>query len=172
MSNKLLAGKMEWELVHTATGGRLHIRLCPHVFGVENLVPATSADRETTPVCSWCQAELDGVGRTRHESIETALADSGAPQHARPELARLLRIVEHDTVYVPNSRSYVAVARDGVIVASAGKTYVWYPDRPVVQLDDYASATGASATPGPEDWGEICESCFTTRSKNGSCGCY
>lgn len=157
------------ELFRTEGGGRLHIRPCPHIHGVD-VIAATAADAAEQPVCSWCAAELAGEGRSYHESVEEALADMGAPQHATPELARLLRLVDFDGVFVPFSRSYVAVTSDGKSIAWAGKTYVDYRDRPLVTLPDYAPGGGG----GPalaQAWGSRCPECFTTRWRNGACGC-
>ena len=158
------------ELFRTATGEKLHIRPCPHVLGVE-LLAATDADRAARAVCSWCAAEISGLGRTYHDTVEAALDDMQAPQHARPELARLLKEIEFDTVFVPYSRSYVAVAKDGKGVAWAGKTYVAYADgRPFVALPDYAPGGGGGAERN-EAWGAVCPSCFTQQALTGRCNC-
>jgi len=157
------------ELFRTAGGSRLHIRPCPHIQGVE-VVPATAADLEERAVCSWCAAELAGEGRTYHRTVEEALADMGAPQHATPELARLLKLVDFDDVFVPFSRSYVAVSSGGLGVAWAGKTYVDYRDHPMVMLPDYAPGGGGGAEIS-QAWGPDCRVCFTSRSRNGACGC-
>lgn len=158
------------ELFHTATGQKLHIQPCPHVLGVE-LISASDSDRAAREVCTWCAAEISGFGRTYHETVEDALEDLQAPQHARPELARLLKEVDSDTVFVPYSRSYVAVAKDGKGVAWAGKTYVAYADgRPFVALPDYAPG-GGGGVEREEPWGEVCPSCFTSRALSGRCAC-
>ncbi len=158
------------ELFHTATGQRLHIPACPYVVGVA-LTPANPIVRSAMDVCSWCQAEIDGVGRTYHDTIEAALEDFNADHAVRAELARLLRLAEHDTVYVPHSRSYLAVAKDGQGVAWAGKTYVAYRDRPFVPLPDFVAGGGSGGTSRAGAWGDACPACFTVRSLNGSCGC-
>ena len=157
------------ELFRTAGGGKLHIRPCPHIHGVE-VMAATADDAATRSVCTWCAAELAGEGRTYHPTVEMALADMGAAQHAVPELVRLLKLVDYDDVFVPFSRSYVAVSKGGAGVAWAGKTYVDYRDHPLVTLPDYAPGGGGGSAL-IKLWGSDCPDCFTTRSRNGACGC-
>lgn len=157
------------ELFRTATGMKLHIQPCYHVLGVE-LIAASETDLAEREICTWCQAEIDGFGRTYYDSIESALEDLNAPQHARPELARLLRLTDFDTIHVPYSRSYVAVSKNGQGVAWAGKTYVDFVDRPLVPLPDYAPG-GGGGSERVEAWGETCPKCFTSRSIAGDCMC-
>jgi hypothetical protein len=157
------------ELFRTQGGGRLHIRPCPHIHGVD-VIAATAADAAERPVCNWCAGELAGEGRTYHASVEEALADIGAPQHATPELARLLKLVGFHDVFVPFSRSYVAVASGGKSIAWAGKTYVDYRDRPLVTLPDYAPG-GGGGVERSQRHGQTCPDCFTLRSLTGDCAC-
>lgn len=157
------------ELFRTEGGGRLHLRPCPHIHGAE-ILAATAQDAETHPVCGWSAAELAGEGRTPHGTVEEALADMGAPQHAAPELARLLKLTTYDGVFVPFSRSYVALTLDGMSVAWAGKTYVDYRDRPLVALPDYAPG-GGGGVERSELWGSTCPVTFLARPRNGDCDC-
>lgn len=156
-------------LFRSATGARLHLRLCPHLATVEEVLQAELDDPRE--VCVWSQNELNGVGRTYHDTVEAALADMGAAQHARAELARLLNEVEWDQVYVPHSRAYVAVSRANLPVAWAGKSYVDYPDRPTVLLLGYVpkDVDGGKVKEGL--WGATCPDCNMQRSVNGVCGC-
>lgn len=157
------------ELFRTATGQRLHIAECPHVLGAL-LFEATEQDQASREVCRWCAAELAEEGRTYHDAIEAALLDMGAPQHVVPELARHLSTVEHDRVFVPFSRSYVAVARDGRSMAWAGVTYIGFRDGRKVLLPGYAPG-GGGGNRTSDAWGETCLDCFTSRSLMGECGC-
>jgi hypothetical protein len=157
------------ELFRTENGGRLHIRPCPHIHGAQ-ILSATAQDAETRPLCTWSAAELAGEGRTYHDTVEEALVDMGAPQHAAPELARLLKVLDFDGVFVPFSRCYVAVTSSGVSIACAGKTYVDYRDRPLVTLPDYA-AGGGGGVERPDVWGTPCPVTFVVRSRNGACDC-
>ncbi len=152
------------QLFRTATGRKLHLQECPHVLGVELI----AAPAGTYEICTWCLAELSGEGRTPHETIEDALRDLGAAEAAIRELAGHLRGIEHDLVYVPFSRAYVALAKDGLGVAWAGKTYVAYRDRPTVFLPDYVGV-GGSGVPVRDNWGATCTIHFVQRSLNGTC---
>lgn len=156
------------QLYRTATGRKLHLEECPHVHRVELL----AAEPGTYEICTWCLAELSGEGRTYHPSIEDALRDLGAPEVAIRELAGHLRGVEHDAVYVPFSRAYVAVAKDGLGMAWAGKTYVAFRCLPTVFLPDYVSTTCGGSSPLRGAWGDTCPVHFVKRSLNGTCeGC-
>lgn len=164
-------GPADVPLFRTATGDRLHVRQCPHLLD-KVVLPASAADLASHEVCAMCRKELAGEGRTAHETIEAALQDIGAPRHNSAELARLLAVADFDAVHVPYSRSYVAVTRRGRAVAWAGKTYVDYADREMVQLPDYAPGGGGGAARPDESWGTaVCPDCFTRKSINGSCLC-
>lgn len=158
------------ELFRSAGGQRLHIRECPHILG-KVILTASAADLETREVCAWCLAELSDEGRTYFDDIESALLEMGAARGVIAELARHLRTVEHDTVFVPFSRSYVAVALDGRAVAWAGRTYVAFRGRPPVLLAGYVPGGGAGTTVA-QVWGEVCPRCFVQRSRSGACVCY
>ena len=156
------------ELYRTTTGQRQDIAECPHVLGAV-LIAVTSDDTVEREVCRWCAAELAEEGRTYHDTIEAALLDMGAPRQVIAELTAHLRTAEHDTVFVPHSRSYVALALAGRSVAWAGCTYVGFRGGRRVLLPDYAPGGG-----GPEvarAWGEVCTGCWTARSLAGFCGC-
>lgn len=157
------------ELFRTTTGQRLHIAECPHVLGAI-LIAAGVDDHATLELCQWCAAELADEGRTYHDDIESALLDMGAPRHAVAELASHLRTVEHDTVFVPFSRAYVALARQGRSVAWAGCTYVGFRDGRKVLLPGYVAGTGKGAEVATA-WGLTCSRCWTQRSLSGECGC-
>lgn len=155
-------------LYKTATGQRLHLRQCPHVLGCE-LIEVVEGSHD---ICSWCLAEISGVGRTPHTSIEDALRDMGAPEVVVPVLARHLRTVEHDDIWVPFSRSYVALGKAGRGVAWAGITYVAFRDRPPVLLPEYVAAGRSAGTPLRDAWGDVCPRHFLARSLSGECeGC-
>lgn len=154
-------------LFRTANGQRLHIAECPYILGAE-VFPADLDD--SREVCTWCQAELNDEGRTYHDSIEDALRDMAVAGANLAELTRLLRSVEHDTIYVPFSRSYVAVALDGRPAAVAGKTYVWFRDGRKIELPGFVG-TGGDKVGGDRSsvWGDTCPRSFMKHPVNGSC---
>jgi hypothetical protein len=141
------------ELFRTPTGTRVHLRMCHDFFEVSNIVPASPDGVVALGCCEWTRNELEGRGRTVCDSIADGLAELDAPRHARAELARLLSDVECDLIYVPYSRSYLALSRGGRTMAWAGKTYVDYVDRPAVRLPDYVAGTGGGVTRPSERWG-------------------
>ena len=158
-------------LHHTDTGGRLHLLQCPHLVSASPIHQAVPTDPR--PVCQWSQNELAGVGRTYHDSVEAALEDMGAAQHARPELTRLLNAVSYDEVFVPHSRSYVTVLLKGCPEAWAGKSYVTYRNGTTVELPGFVARGDGAGLPGNGEgaWGQTCNDCFQKRSLSGHCGC-
>ena len=82
----------------------------------------TTRDRD---VCAWCQAEIDGLGRTYFTSLEDAFRDYGSFHDSRQLIRELLAGVAFDSIWVPNSRAYIALGIDGRGVAWVGKTYVY-----------------------------------------------
>ena len=157
------------ELFRTATGQRLHIPACYHVHGVA-LLEATDEDRAALEVCSWCQAELDGVGRTPYLTVREALIAFGAYGDTWTTIERLLADVEHDEVWIPNSQSYVALGHRGRGVAWFGKTYVQVRGGAFIPLPGYAPGSGPSTERQPR-YGDLCPICNQTRSLSGACWC-
>jgi hypothetical protein len=151
-------------LYRTETGGRRHIRSCPHLVG-KDVVPATDAQGE---ICTICQRELAGEGRRYFASLQDALPEFGAARANWPLISQHLAGVEHDEVWIVNSGSYIALGRGGRAVAWAGKTYVNPSADELVELPDYRAGGGGGA-PVRDTWGETCEKHFVKRSRNGSC---
>ena len=154
-------------LYRTDGGQRAHLRGCPHIVGLD-VVPVPDGDT-SLPVCRWTRAELAGAGRIPQKTLDGALREFGASPLARPKIVKLLKGVEHDAVYLPQSRSYVALSLRDRSVAWAGKTYVQIGEE-FVPLPDYQGGAGG----GPfvsELWGEPCEECFQERARNGTCSC-
>lgn len=156
------------QLFKTATGQRLHIAECPHILGVA-ASPASFDEMATMDVCTWCDAELSDEGRTYHETVEAALLDMGAARHRVAELTRTLVTASFDTIFVPFSRSYVAVALSGRTVAVAGHTYVGFLDGRRVELEGYVDVD-AGAPQGRRDvWGSLCPVSFVAHPVGGDC---
>ena len=112
----------ELVLYRTETGGRLHLPACPHIGGA--IREADSAERLVMSVCSWCQAEIDGLGRTYYESLDDAMRAFGCHVGTQPTIRQALRSVTHDQIWLPYSRSYIALGHEGRAVAWVGKTWV------------------------------------------------
>jgi hypothetical protein len=160
--------KTETETLYRTTGGqRIHLRGCPHIAGLD--VEAVTPGDTSVPVCRWTRAELDGVGRIPQKTIDGALREFGASPEVRPRLIKLLKGLKWDSVYLPQSRSFVALALEGHPVAWAGKTYVQIGEE-FVPLEEYRAGVGGGAFVS-ELWGEPCPECFMQRSMNGTCTC-
>jgi hypothetical protein len=149
-------------LYRTATGDRLHIRECPHLVGKEVFI---ASDRE---VCDICARELRGEGRTYYADLSEGLRALGGPQGNWPLIVEHLAAVEHDSVWIPYSRSYIALGRDGRAVAWAGKTYVEPALGESVELPGFRAGSGGG-TAVEEVWGPVCEVHRIERARNGSC---
>lgn len=160
--------KTESETLYKTIGGqRIHLRGCPHIVGLE-VVPVEPGDT-SVPVCRWTRAELDGVGRIPQKTIDGALREFGASPEVRPRLVKLLKGLKWDSVYLPQSRSFVALSLEDHPVAWAGKTYVQIGEE-FVPLPEYQAGVGGGAFVS-ELWGEPCPECFMQRSMNGTCTC-
>ena len=154
-------------LVRTANGTRLHIAPCPHILGAA-ASDATAADLFALPLCSWCEAEVDGAGRTYFDSLDDAMRFFGAHVGSKALVRDALRFVTHDRIWVPNSRSYIALGLEGATVAWVGKTYVVPLRGWIVELPGYAPhARDGSARGGR--FGDPCPTHFIARSLTGVC---
>lgn len=153
-------------LYRTETGGRLHLPACPHIGGA--IREADAAERLGMSVCSWCQAEIDGVGRTYYESLDDAMRAFGCHVGTQPTIRNALRCVTHDQIWLPYSRSYIALGHEGRAVAWVGKTWVM-PSLDVFQeLPGYRDVSRGGAH-SSEHIGELCPTHFLTMSVTGVC---
>jgi hypothetical protein len=152
-------------LYRTATGGRRHIRSCPHLVG-KTIVPALDSDGE---ICTHCQRELRGEGRRYFPSLADALPEFGAARSNWSLISEHLAAVDHDQVWIVASGSYVALGRGGRAVAWTGKTYVNPSAEELIELPDYRPGGGGGA-PVHDEWGEKCPVHNVLRARSGACG--
>src|SRR4051794_5240551 len=152
-------------LYKTATGQRRHIAQCPHIAGKEVM------EASVEPICDLSQAELDGVGRQYFDDLAAALPILGASGTTWAEILRITAPVQHDAVWIPNSRSYIALGRDGLGVAWVGKTYVDIAGEPRIELPGYAPGSGGGTVKDVRR-GQICNSCFTEKPLSGVHHCW
>ena len=154
------------QLVRTVGGQRLHIPVCPHLLRVP-VVAATCEDLETMSVCHWCRQELDGVGRTYFDTLDDAMRFFGTHAGTEKAIRDAVRFVKHDQIWVPHSKSYIALGLDGAGVAWIGKTYV-ETEGLFVELPDYRPGSGGGAArsvfPTP-----LCPTCFLELPVTGIC---
>ena len=156
----------ELVLYRTETGGRLHLPACPHIGGA--IREADSAERLVMSVCSWCQAEIDGLGRTYYESLDDAMRAFGCHVGTQPTIRQALRSVTHDQIWLPYSRSYIALGHEGRAVAWVGKTWVMPAHDTSYELPGYRDSSRGAAS-SPEHLGKLCPTHFLTMSVTGIC---
>ncbi len=148
---------------------KVHIGTCPHLSKRSVLTEATPEQVESNGLCTHCEKEINGVGRTYFDDLEVALKTYG--QHGHDALGRIrtaLDGVDHDTVWLPASDSYVALAAEGEALAWVGKGYVRVKGRPLVELPSPQPRAGAGSL--KEDVrGDLCEVHFMEKSVDGVC---
>lgn len=155
------------ELFRTATGQRLHVAGCPRIGSP--LVVAMARDLADLEVCTWCRAEIDGVGRTYCRSLDEAMRVLGCWEGTQRLVREALRFVTHDRVWLPHSDSCVALGLDGRCVARVGKGYVdVVATGAYVELPGHRAGKGGGA-PRVERVGRTCPTCFVATSLTGSC---
>lgn len=155
-------------LYKTLTGQRLHIPGCPHVGSA--LVEARPADLLALTVCEWCRAEIDGVGRTYYTSLVEAMRALGCHIGTHQMVSDALRFVRHDQIWLPHSKSYVALGLGGPGVAWVGKGYVFIKEsNAFLELPGYRPSAGGGS-PRVERIGGICPVHFEATSLTGICG--
>ncbi|MGY1753823.1 hypothetical protein [Blastococcus sp. SYSU D01042] len=152
-------------LYRTASGGRLHIRNCPHLMGSE-VMAAADTDGE---ICNWCDKEIRGEGRECFVDLDAALRAFGGPQGNWPLIREHLAGVHPDEVWIPFSRSYIALGLKGRAVAWVGKTYVQPPEGDYIELPGFRPGSGGGVA-AEDTWGDMCEVHNVSRSRSGACG--
>ncbi len=158
------------DLLRTETGGRLHIAPCPHLLG-HKLREATTAERATMLLCHWCEKEVSGHGRTYADTLDHAMRIFGNHVDTTSLIRQHLRGVAWDRIWIPNSRSYIALGLGGRGIAWVGKGYVVPRRGEFITLPGFVAAGGGDGKPADKAWGETCPRCFMQRSVSGVCGC-
>jgi hypothetical protein len=102
-----------WEILHT--------RECPHLSAesLAALTPATRDQIDAYPMCKSCRAMIDGSRRQRFTSFEAAMEDFQAPLENRPLMRKVAASLEFAEIWIPASRSYIAVAERRGATAAA-----------------------------------------------------
>ena len=152
----------------TANGGRKHLAQCPYVVGATT---RPVRDHEHLPVCDWCFRELSGHGRRYYADLDLALEAFQAPLENRRLIDAELRDVEHDSIWMPYSGSYVALGLEGRGVAWTGKTYVVPRPGVSIPLHGYAAGEGGDRSGSGQRVGVTCSCCWQEKSVTGHCDC-
>lgn len=155
-------------LVRSLGGALLHLPACPHVRGGE-VRPATTAERASTPACAWSRAELDGTGRRAFPGLEEAMRWFGTHVDDQVRVRALLRGVEHDELWVPNSRCYIALGRNGLAVAWVHSGFVRFPGGLMELLPSHLPG-GGGGSPDQRRHGATCPGCGIEMPLAGGCG--
>lgn len=165
-------------LYSTGASDKLHTRECPHLTAASLavLVPATDEQLTDPDICSSCRKVLDGHRRQVFANIDEALHAFQTPLPNRPRIRELAAALPHGHIWVPASRSYIAIASEPGIDAAAyfGKTYAdirtgtgqyarqWLPER-------YATSTRSAAGHPQLPDAPTCPTCHQTLPRTGIC---
>ena len=150
----------------TAAGGRAHLRRCSH------LVDKDMVEAADEPVCDLSQAELEGRGREYFADLKAALPAMGVSGSDWTQVHELLSDVDHDELWLPYSRSYIALGKNGQAVAWVGKNYVDIAGRGRTELPGYAATPGGGGPTGDPKYGPTCPTCFTVMALSGKHDCW
>lgn len=164
---RALAARAGEQLIRTVGGGKLHIRGCSHFSTTSELRVATEQDAASLELCTACAAELNGQGRTAFDSVDSAMEAFNMPVEARTRVRELVAHVVADRVWIPYSRSYIALGKDGTRALYIGKTYVWI-DGELTTLPGYAPG-GGGGTATAERAIPVCPTCGLELPRTGIC---
>ncbi|MET3962820.1 hypothetical protein ABIE44_002754 [Marmoricola sp. OAE513] len=152
----------------TATSTRRHLVTCPHLVNRTWHV-CDQVELAAYEICDWSQDQIDGVGRSHPATMEDAIRELGLPSGNEPIVRDLLKFVTFDEIWLPYSRSYVALGLGGRAVAAFGKSYVWVGGRKT-ELPNYSETSHAGGK--AVTYGETCPVHFIAMPKTGVCdGC-
>lgn len=154
------------QLWKTATGTRAHLAQCSHLVG--KAVVAAGPE----PVCDLSQAELEGRGRDYLPDVGAALQVMGVSGSDWSQVHALLASVTHDAVWLPYSRSYIALGHGGQGVAWVGKNYVDIAGQGRTELPGYAAAQRSAGVSQEPKYGPTCPRCFLATPVGGQHDCY
>ena len=167
------------QLYRIPGGSKLHIRGCRHLSGAKPgaATLATRQEINKIPVCSTCQSNLGGEGRTAYDAFDDALEAFHAPVANRPRMREIFASVEHARIWIPYSGTYIAVApEDGQVAAFFNKGFVDVHaagggyETEILPLTtsapSKATATKAVVLEAPP---QLCTSCWTVLPSSGQC---
>lgn len=161
--------EMSEQIFVTHGKGKVHIRACPHLSDTSELTPATPEQVKQNGYCSHCEKEIAGVGRKYFESLDDAFEAFG---HRTDEAKGLIRKaivgIEHDSIWIPASESYIALGVNGLGTAWIGKGYVDFRDREHIELPWFAPHSGGGVQ-RLDEWGDLCDVHFIERSVSAVC---
>lgn len=103
------------ELYRTRTGTTVHLFACAHLRDtpVADRVLVDQASDDDLDPCAWTADELAGTGREHFDDPDAALEALPLALENRPAARELIATHEHDEIWIPNSRQYIAFAPAG-----------------------------------------------------------
>ena len=108
-------------LFRVPKGEMLHARECQHLTekSLALLKQATELDAAKFPICSSCRAALSTGGRELFTSFDAALEALPVPVEHRVRMREIVSGFDRVRVWIPASRSYIAVSPGAGVSASA-----------------------------------------------------
>ncbi|MDR7384400.1 hypothetical protein [Promicromonospora iranensis] len=108
-------------LFRVPKGKMLHARECQHLTekSLAVLEPATELDVAKFPICSSCRDALSTGGRELFSSFDVALEALPVPVEHRPRMRKIVSGLHRVRIWIPASRSYIAVSPGAGVSASA-----------------------------------------------------
>lgn len=161
-----LAADADEQLIRTPGGSKLHIEGCSHLTATSDARPASDEDARLLELCVECAAELNGQGRTPFDSLDAAMEEYGVPVDARAKVRELVAPVGADRIWIPYSRSYIAMGKGTTRALYIGKTYVWI-DGERTTWPEYSPGGGGSSSRERDD--VICPTCGLALPLTGVC---
>ena len=146
----------------------LHLPECPHVAKWDDLAAPTPDELATWEVCSWSQAEIDGVGRTYYDTLDQAMEALGSAVDDRRQIRAAMATVDYDTIWIPYSESYIALGKNGYAVAWVHRTFFHAEGRDVL-LPGFVHRGHDGGTEENVRHGKICLTHFVEMSLTGVC---
>jgi hypothetical protein len=101
------------ELLYRVPYGRvLHGKDCQHISAdrLASLQPATELDRQKFKICKTCVEALAGSGPDDFDSFDAALEALPIALAQRPAMREIAEGLDKTRIWIPSSRSYVAVS--------------------------------------------------------------
>ncbi|MFC6509821.1 hypothetical protein ACFQBY_15305 [Promicromonospora citrea] len=163
-------------LFRVPTGKMLHARECQHLTekSLALLEPATELDLAKLPLCSSCRDALSTGGRAHYTSFDAALEALPVPVEHRPHMREVAAALDTAQVWIPASRSYIAVSAGPGIEASAyfHKTFVDVHQEDGGYVREWVPGhrtTRSAGEAAPAQLPAVCPTCFVQLPASGRC---
>lgn len=109
------------------------------------------------------------AGRTYFDSLESAMRSYRVPVEAQATVRSTLQGIAHDGFYVPPSRPYIAVTRQGRVVARVHMGHIGIPGAARVELPGYRERARGARNVQPHAARQTCGKCHLEVPLIGTC---